>query len=175
MPLWMGYQGPQGARRAGLLGEGLLTADERSWQPYREGLIEAGHDPATTARMAGGINGWVSEDPERDWPRVSEHLAYQFDSYRRHMVEGTDAPVPRPIDPARFRNSDRSDPLGTFLYDTPEGMAGRLRALTGEAPVETVYMWASVGGMPEDVVLANVQTLCTRLAPLLRDEAPPAA
>ena len=167
LPLWLGYQGPQGARRAGLLGEGLLTADERSWQPYREGLVEAGHDPAT-ARMAGGANGWVSEDPERDWPWVSEHLAYQFDSYRRHMVEGTGAPVPRPVDPDRLRNRDRSDPLGAFLYDTPEGMAERIRTLTGEAPVETVYMWASVGGMPEDVVLANVQTLCTRLAPLVR-------
>ena len=27
LPIWMGYQGPQGARRAGLLGEGLLSAD----------------------------------------------------------------------------------------------------------------------------------------------------
>jgi alkanesulfonate monooxygenase SsuD/methylene tetrahydromethanopterin reductase-like flavin-dependent oxidoreductase (luciferase family) len=175
MPLWMGYQGPQGARRAGLLGEGLLTADAQSWQPYRDGLIEAGHDPATTARMAGGPNGWVSEDPERDWPWVSEHVAYQFDSYRRHMVQGTDMPIPRPVDPDRLRNSDRHDPLGAFLYDTPEGMAARIRTLTGDAPVETVFMWASVGGMPEDVVVANVQRLCTRLAPLLRDEASPAA
>jgi alkanesulfonate monooxygenase SsuD/methylene tetrahydromethanopterin reductase-like flavin-dependent oxidoreductase (luciferase family) len=172
LPLWLGYQGPQGARRAGLLGEGLLTIDENSWGPYREGLVEAGHDPAI-ARMAGGANGWVSENPERDWPKVSEHLAYQFDSYRRHLVQGTGAPDPRPVDPDRLRNRDRSDPLGSFLYDTPEGMARRIRTLTGEAPVETVFMWASVGGMAEDVVLANVQTLCTRLAPLLRAEEVP--
>jgi alkanesulfonate monooxygenase SsuD/methylene tetrahydromethanopterin reductase-like flavin-dependent oxidoreductase (luciferase family) len=170
LPLWLGYQGPQGARRAGLLGEGLLTANGESWRPYREALVEAGHDPVRTGRMAGGVNGWVSEDPDRDWPVVSRHVAYQFDSYRRHMVEGTDSPLPRPIDPDRLRNSDRHGPLGSFLYDTPEGMAQRIRRYTGDAPVQTVYLWASVGGMAEDVVVANVQTLCTRLAPLLDTE-----
>lgn len=37
LPIWMGYLGPQGARRAGLLGEQLLTGDARNWAPYREG------------------------------------------------------------------------------------------------------------------------------------------
>lgn len=168
LPIWMGYQGPQGARRAGLLGEGLLTADVRSWDPYREGLLEAGHDPATTARMTGHFSAWVSEDPERDWGWVAEHLAYQQDSYRRHMVEGTDRPVPRPVDPERLRTRDTAEPLTSFLYDTPEGVAARIQTLTGDAPVETVFLWASVGGMSEDAVASNVQTLCTRLAPLLR-------
>ena len=90
-PLWMGYQGPKGARRAGLLGECLLTLNKESWPAYRDALAEAGHDPAA-ARMAGGIQGWVSEDPEADWPEVARHVGYQVDSYRRHMVQGTDAP-----------------------------------------------------------------------------------
>ncbi len=175
LPLWLGYQGPQGARRAGLLGEGLLSADAELWDSYRGGLLEAGHDPAAVARMAGGITGWVSEDPDRDWAWVSQHVAYQADSYRRHMVQGTEQPVPRPVDPDRLRNRDKPGPLGTFLYDTPEGMVDRIRERTGEAPVETVFMWASVGGMSEDAVAANVQTLCTRLAPLLRTGSPATA
>src|SRR5436305_254741 len=76
VPLWMGYLGPQGARRAGLLGAGLLAADPQLWEPYRAGRAEGGHDPAS-GRMAGGIQGWVSEDPEADWPVVAEHLRYQ--------------------------------------------------------------------------------------------------
>ena len=28
LPIWMGYQGPQGARRAGVLGESLLSIDQ---------------------------------------------------------------------------------------------------------------------------------------------------
>ena len=170
MPLWLGYQGPQGARRAGLLGEGLLTANGASWEPYRQGLQEAGHDPAAVGRMSGGMNGWVSEDPDRDWERVGPYAAYQLNSYRRHMVEGTDQAVPRTIEPAEVRNRARSGPLGSFIYDTPEGMAARIREYIGDAPVETVYLWASIGGMPEEDVIANIRTLCTRLAPLLADD-----
>lgn len=169
MPLWMGYQGPQGARRAGLLGESLLTAGGASWEPYRLGLEEAGHDPAKVARMAGGINGWITEDPDKDWEWVGPHAAYQFNSYRRHMVEGTDMRVPRTIEPDEMRNRARTGPLGSFLYDTPEGAAARIRDDIADAPVETVYFWASIGGMSEEAVIANIQTLCTRLAPLLAD------
>ena len=67
LPIWLGYQGPKGARRAGRMGEGLLTVAASSWPHYRDGLAEGGHDPAT-ARMAGGVQAYVTEDPERDWP-----------------------------------------------------------------------------------------------------------
>ncbi|WP_423748028.1 LLM class flavin-dependent oxidoreductase [Frankia canadensis] len=109
-PIWMGYQGPQGARRAGLLGESLLSADAALWEPYRAGLAEAGHDVAA-ARMAGGIQAWVSEDPE--------------------------------------------------------AVAARIFDFVGDAPVETVFLWASVGGQPEETVARHIQTVCTRLAPIL--------
>ena len=70
--------------------------------------------------MAGGIQAWATDDPERDWPMVSEHLGYQLDSYRRHMVEGTDAPTPKPVDVEKLVHSPRSGPLGSFTYGTPE-------------------------------------------------------
>ncbi|WP_375488459.1 LLM class flavin-dependent oxidoreductase [uncultured Mycobacterium sp.] len=167
MPIWLGYQGPQGARRAGLLGERLLSADAALWEPYAEGLAQAGH-PVTAGVMAGGFQAWASDDPEGDWPMVSEHLAYQLNSYRRHMVEGTDAAAPKPVDVDRLINSPRPGPLGSFTYGTPEHVAERIRAYTAGAPVRTVFLWASIGGMREDVVMRNIQTICTRLAPLLR-------
>jgi alkanesulfonate monooxygenase SsuD/methylene tetrahydromethanopterin reductase-like flavin-dependent oxidoreductase (luciferase family) len=171
LPLWMGYQGPKGARRAGQLGEGLLSINPALVGPYRDGLADGGREP-TAARMAGGIQGWVSEDPEADWPTVARHLAHQVDSYRRHMVEGTDQPTPRPIDPDRLRMQDFGGPLSYFLYGTPEEVAARLRAYIGDAPVETVFFWASVSGMPEDMVARHVNTICTRVAPLLAKEGP---
>jgi alkanesulfonate monooxygenase SsuD/methylene tetrahydromethanopterin reductase-like flavin-dependent oxidoreductase (luciferase family) len=166
-PLWMGYQGPKGARRAGLLGECLLTANKESWPAYRDALAEAGHDPAV-ARMAGGVQGWVTEDPDADWPEVARHVAYQLDSYRRHMVQGTDAPVPRPVDPDKLRTREPRTPLDHFFYGTPAEIAGRVRDKVGDAPVDTVYFWASIGGMPEKTVARHIQTVCTRLAPLLK-------
>jgi alkanesulfonate monooxygenase SsuD/methylene tetrahydromethanopterin reductase-like flavin-dependent oxidoreductase (luciferase family) len=170
VPIWMGYQGPQGARRAGLLGERLLSADAGQWGPYSEGLVAGGHS-LDVGRMAGGFQGWVTEDPERDWPMVSEHLAHQLNSYRHHMVEGTDAPEPKPVDVERLVKSERSGPLGAFTYGTPEDVASRIRESTARAPVTEVFFWASVGGMSEDVVAQNVQTIFTRLAPLLSSTA----
>ena len=169
LPIWMGYAGPQGARRAGLLGEGLLTTRSDLWPIYRDALLEGGHK-VTSGRMAGGINGWVTEDPEGDWPLVSRHVASQFGSYRRHMVEGTGAPTPRPVDPSKLRDREsRGGALDSINYGTPEQMAQQIKAQTIGAPVEEVFLWASVAGMPEEMVATGINTICTKLAPLLAD------
>jgi alkanesulfonate monooxygenase SsuD/methylene tetrahydromethanopterin reductase-like flavin-dependent oxidoreductase (luciferase family) len=166
LPIWMGYQGRQGAARAGSLGELLLSPAPELWPIYRDALVAAGHDPAD-GRMAGVVQGWVTNDPDGDWPMVSEHLSNQVDSYRRMMVQGTDRPVPRPVDPNRMRASEPNGALSYFAYGTPAEMADWVRGHTAGAPVETVYFWASLSGMPEDVVAEFVRVVCTELAPLL--------
>ncbi len=167
LPIWLGYQGPKGARRAGRMGEGLLTVAKDSWPHYRDGLAEGGHDPAT-ARMAGGIQAYVTDDPERDWPRVAPHIAYAQDGYRRYMVEGTGHPVPRPVDPERLRTrGPDAGPMSYFLFGTPEEVAKAIGEYAGDAPVQTVWLGASVAGLPEDLAVRHVQTICTRLRPLL--------
>lgn len=173
VPIWMGYQGPKGARRAGLLGEGLLSYEGTQWEPYRQGLVEAGHS-VSAGRMAGGAQAWASDDPERDWATVSGHLRHQLDSYRSHMVHGTDTATPRPVDLDRVVNQDKPGPLRSFLYGTPEFVAGKVRDSVADAPVDTVYFWASLSGMPEDVVMRNIETVCTRLGPLLAGRTAPA-
>jgi alkanesulfonate monooxygenase SsuD/methylene tetrahydromethanopterin reductase-like flavin-dependent oxidoreductase (luciferase family) len=169
LPIWLGYQGPKGARRAGRMGEGLLTLAKTSWPHYRDGLAEGGHDQST-ARMAGGIQAYVTDDPERDWPRVAPHIAYAQDSYRRYMVEGTGHPVPRPVDPERLRAKGPDDgPLSYFLFGSPEHVAKEILAYTGDAPVQTVWLGASIAGLPEDLAVRHVQAICTRLRPLLQE------
>jgi alkanesulfonate monooxygenase SsuD/methylene tetrahydromethanopterin reductase-like flavin-dependent oxidoreductase (luciferase family) len=168
LPIFMGYQGPKGAARAGRLGEGLLHAVASNWPPYRDALIEAGHGTAA-GRMIGGATSWTTDDPDRDWPMVARHLAYQQDSYRRYLVEGTGQPLPRPVDPERMRTRTPDRPFSGFHYGLPTDVAAGIRAQVGDAPVEEVYLWASLGGMPEDVVARNVTTIATKLAPLLRD------
>ena len=168
LPVWLGYQGPQGARRAGLLGERLLSADAALWGPYSDGLAEAGH-PRDTGVMAGGAQAWATDDPERDWPMLAEHLAHQLNSYRRHMVEGTGRPPPKPVDVQRIVNSGGAGPLGSFTFGTPECVAEHIRASTAGAPVDTVFLWASIGGMSEEVVMRNIETICARLGPLLAE------
>ncbi len=168
LPIWMGYLGPKGARRAGLLGEHLLSADARNWEPYRAALAEAGHDPAG-GRMAGGVQAWVTDDPDRDWPVVSRHLAAQVDSYARHARQGTAVRPARPADPERLRAGEPRTSLDYFFYGTAEDVAARIRDYTAGAPVDAVYLWAGLAGMGRDLVARHITTIATRLAPLLRE------
>ncbi|MGW3966971.1 LLM class flavin-dependent oxidoreductase [Amycolatopsis sp. NPDC005003] len=168
LPIWLGYLGPKGARRAGLLGEYLLSADARLWAPYRAALAEGGHDPAG-GRMAGGVQAWVTDDPDRDWPVVSRHLAAQVDSYARHARQGTGRPPPRPVDPDRLRAGEPRTSLDYFFYGTAEDVAARILDYTAGAPVDAVYLWAGLAGMSQDLVARNITTIATRLAPLLRE------
>ncbi len=164
--IWLGYQGPQGARRAGLLGESLLTVNPESLAPYIAGLKEGGHDPST-ARMAGGINAWISEDPEADWPVVSERLAYQWDSYRRHAVEGTDTPLPAPIKPESYRARGLGAALGHFLLATPQDAATRINEYLDGIPAQTIFIWVSIAGMSYELTQRHMRTIVCELAPLL--------
>lgn len=166
VPVWMGYQGPQGARRAGVLGEFLLSADARNWAPYRDGLLAGGHDVGG-AKMAGWINAWVTDDPEADWPTVRVHMAHQFDSYATHGVEGTDRLAPPPIDPESIRNGNTDALLGYFWCAEPATVASNIARYTSGAPVDTVLIFASLAGMPEAMVMRHIQTVCTELAPLI--------
>jgi alkanesulfonate monooxygenase SsuD/methylene tetrahydromethanopterin reductase-like flavin-dependent oxidoreductase (luciferase family) len=167
IPIFLGYQGPKGAKRAGRLGAGLLSANGALWEQYREGLIEGGHDPAV-GRMKGAFSGWVTEDPEADWPVVKEHLRYQLDSYRRYMVEGTDTSVPRPVDPDRIRSAaDMGRAFGAFVHDTPQVFAQSVRDYVADAPVEEIFIWASIAGMPERMVADQIRLIATKLKPLL--------
>ena len=51
-------------------------------------------------------------------------------------------------------------------------MATWLREHTTGAPVETIYVRASISGMPQHMVVDHVRVICTQLAPLLADHAP---
>jgi alkanesulfonate monooxygenase SsuD/methylene tetrahydromethanopterin reductase-like flavin-dependent oxidoreductase (luciferase family) len=167
--IWMGYQGPKGAYRAGLLGEALLSADGQHWEPYREGLVAGGHDVAK-ARMCGALTAWITEDPERDWPDVSVNVAKRFDGYRRRFVEGRDLPEPPPVDPERLRGDRMGRKhLGAFMHATPEDAAEGIAAFVGHAPVEEVHFDAVIGTISEARIVEQMRTVCTRLAPLLRD------
>ena len=58
--------------------------------------------------------------------------------------------------------------LGSFAYGTPEAVAARVFTQVAGIPVDTVFFWASVGGMPEDMVRRGVEVICGELATRLR-------
>jgi hypothetical protein len=85
------------------------------------------------------------------------------------MFEGTDTPTPPPADPDRARSKGLRAGLGALGFGTPEEIATQARALVDGLPAQEVFFWASFAGMPEEMVMRHIQTLCTRVAPLLKD------
>lgn len=163
LPLWGGFFGPKGARLAGELGMGLLALDPLLLDPYRAGLVASGRD-AASAQMAGVLNIILADDPEAVWPRIAPHVAYQTDSYNRHSIAGTGEPSIPAADPERMRHP----PPGReprIVVATPIDAAAFIRGRVAGLPVEEVFIWASVGAMPEDVADRHLE-----LAVELRDE-----
>ena len=147
-PLWAGYMGPKGARRAGRLGVGLLTLNRDLLEPYQEGLAEAGH-PAETARMGGLLNLVCADDPDEAFERILPHLAHQVNTYRAGAYAGS-GKQPRELTVDQLRQGRSSGPLAPLNVFTPDDAAKWIREQTAGLPVQHVYLWASIGGMPED-------------------------
>ena len=57
----------------------------------------------------------------------------------------------------------------SIVVDTPDAVAKRIADEIGGLPVDTVFVWASLGGMPEPMVVEHTTTLCRDLAPLVAD------
>ncbi len=172
VPIWLAFNKPRWAREAGLLGTGLLPTfrnfPRESLDAYREGLRESGHDPSA-GRLAGTLeNIMLADDPEDAWPRVRPHLEYQWNSYLRYMVEGTDEPV-RTIDPDRWRLPGPRGEPPRFQILTPEDAARFVREFLAGLPVGELFFWASFAGMPDDLVQRNIELICGKLAPSVAD------
>ena len=166
-PIWLGYQGPQGAKRAGRLGVGLLSLDRALLDPYREGLVEGGHDPAT-ARTGGMLDIIVADDPEEAFERILPHYAHQLNSYRAAAVAGSGRDAPKEITVEKLRGgAAQKGQIPGLRVLTPTDAVAAIREATGGSPVEHVYLWASVAGMPDDLVERHVELTCTQVAPNL--------
>ena len=164
LPLWLGYQGPRGAARAGRLGVGLLTLNRNSLAPYRAGLLEGGHDPEA-GRMAGLVPAVVSDDPERDQEALLPHIAHQLNSYR----EAGAGRAVRPVTPEMLRAGPAA---GRSFQATevmpPAALVDRIVADTQGLPVQEVYFWLSLSGMPDEGVRRHLELLCGEVRPALQ-------
>ena len=166
-PIWLGYQGPQGAKRAGRLGVGLLSLDRTLLEPYREGLTEGGHDQAA-ARTGGMLDIIVADDPEAAFERILPHYAHQLNSYRAAAVAGSGRDAPKEITVEKLRSgAAQKGQIPGLRVLTPADAISAIREATNDSPVEHVYLWASVAGMPDDLVERHVELTCTEVAPKL--------
>jgi len=169
VPIWIGGEGPRGARIAGRLGEGLLALKPELLPAYREALAAHGHDPGAAA-MGGCANLILADDPEAAWARIRPHLEFQWQTYFDYAVEGVPgAAPPAKADPDRLRLTEGPPLLPRFDVVTPARALERLRPWLAQMPTRHVYFWGSIAGMDDDLVDRHVELLAGELAPALSD------
>jgi alkanesulfonate monooxygenase SsuD/methylene tetrahydromethanopterin reductase-like flavin-dependent oxidoreductase (luciferase family) len=161
VPVWGGFGGPMGARTAGRLGLGLQSIDRSLHEPYLAGLEQGGHDVAA-ARMSGQIEFFVSDDPERAWAQIGEHVVYRWTSYNRYMFEGTR----READPPQHFDTEAI--AKRFLIGTPDEIVAEIRRRTDGLPVTDMYSWSDYPGMPDELIDRHLELTFTEVAPRLR-------
>jgi alkanesulfonate monooxygenase SsuD/methylene tetrahydromethanopterin reductase-like flavin-dependent oxidoreductase (luciferase family) len=153
-PLWLGYQGPRNARRAGRLGAGLLSLNREAYENYVGGLAEGGHDP-TSARVGGVVDLIVADDPDEAWPRIVPHYLHQLNSYRQ---AGGGRPLTADELGDRHAHGGARVAVRLAVLSVDEAV-DELDRRTAGLPVVHVYTWATVAGMPEDLSLRHLQLL----------------
>ena len=155
-PLWAGYQGPQGAARAGALGVGLLSLDRTNAAIYADALETNGHG-ASSARLGGVVDLIVCDDPERTKRRLLPHFVWQRHSYRaaRGLEESYDEMLA-----GIAERLDRTGELPGLAVCTAADAIALVRSRTEGLPVHHVYLWASLAGMPDDLVDRHVELIC---------------
>ena len=168
VPMWLGYQGPRGAARAGRLGAGLLSLDPALSAPYLTGLEEGGHG-APAARRSGMLDIIVADDPEPTTRQLIPHLAHQQETYLHRRGDTRRAGDLENKLTAEF---DLTGSVPGLTVATPEAAAHEIRLRTHCMPVEHVYLWAGLPGMPDTLVDRHVELLFTRVAPALAEAVP---
>lgn len=168
LPIWVGVGGtPQSFVRAGLLGLPLMVAiiggETHRFRPlvdlYREAGKSAGHPPE---RLTVGLHslGYVAAT-------TAEAVADFYPGYARTFTDiGKERGSP-PVTRAGFEA--QAGPRGALLVGNPEEVAAKiLRHAEALGGISRVTFQMDVAALPHPKLMAAIDLLGTRVAPVLR-------
>ena len=159
-PLWLGGGTARAAERAGRLGCHFMpdaNTPTEHFATYREALAEAGHDPAAF-QVAINPTVYVTEDPERGWDEIKEHLLYQFNRYREWFAAGGDAP-------AAIAKSPDELPRERYLIGTPEQVIAGIEELRVRRPFDRLFFWARLPGLALEQSARSLELFAEHVLP----------
>jgi hypothetical protein len=141
---------------------GLLSLDRALVEPYLEGLSMAGLD-SSQARMGGLLEVYVTDDPDRTWQQIAPFVAYRWESYNRHMLQGTSR------EGSSAGHFDDRATRSNFILGPADFVADEIRRRTAGMPVSDVYAWTDFSGLSDVEIERHIELLVTEVAPRLRD------
>ena len=159
--IFMGGTSPASARRAARIADGYQPAAAEMYELYLEELAALGK-PAPDRSEAGfatvGPYIFVSEDPERDWPRIAPFALYDNNEYAKWVADvGGGLDTMKDLDDLRRQ--------GVYQVVTPDEcieMADR---------AEMLVLKPLVGGMTPDIGWESLRLFAEKVLPKLRSPA----
>ncbi len=163
-PLWLGGGTAKAAERAGRLGCHFMPdahIDVEHYATYRDALAVAGHD-AAAFQVAINPTVFVTEDPERSWAEIGEHLLHQYNRYREWFAAGGETP-------ARLATSPDELPRERYLIGTPEQVSAGIERLHERHPFDRLYFWARLPGLSLEASQRSLELFAECVLPRFAD------
>jgi alkanesulfonate monooxygenase SsuD/methylene tetrahydromethanopterin reductase-like flavin-dependent oxidoreductase (luciferase family) len=160
--LLVGGSAVASARRAARLGLGFAPAidDPALIDAYTEACADAGHAPGIAQLPVGPTFVHVTDDPERDWPRIVPHALHDAATYRAWQAPGNRSIVESTAtDEASLRAE------GKYRVVTP---AECVELVTGFGDFATFVLHPLMGGLDPDLAWSSLELVAAEVLPQLK-------
>lgn len=163
-PIWVGGFTPAALRRAARYADGFTApgATRDVYDRYVSALAKEGK-ATDNVRFAGGMN-WliVSNDPEKTWTEVVDHVFYQAKNY----LEWAEKAGQR--SPMTLRNHDDLRQSGYLKVVEPEAAVKIIREYVNSVPVTHFYSWTLPPGLPAKWAQPHLELFASKVIPAFR-------
>jgi probable F420-dependent oxidoreductase len=172
-PIWLAGRAEAPLRRAARLADGVIAvASNDLIRRYRDFVAEEGKDPkaATVAVLRSVI---ISDDPEKTWDEIKDHVAWRSGRYGQWYGEAGDLPqdVQR-LERMRSGDTDLTGGMQALIKDSDT--VAREMAELEQRGVDHVIFFATLPGYPLSKTMQTWETFAAKVLPHRRGQSVPA-
>jgi probable F420-dependent oxidoreductase len=167
-PIWLGARSEAAARRAARFRASLLLVGPPDvYEAYAAALREQGVDPATMP-VLGSRACAVSDDPDRTWEEMREHVQYTGSLYGQWYSEAADLPTDATRMGRQLTDPNQRRP-GQFIGTADEIVAG-IEAWRQTVPYTHMIFTATPAGMRTAQTTPLLERFAREVMPRFRAE-----
>jgi alkanesulfonate monooxygenase SsuD/methylene tetrahydromethanopterin reductase-like flavin-dependent oxidoreductase (luciferase family) len=164
-PIWLGGFTPPAIRRAARYGDGF-TQPGANREVYDRYLAELKKEnrPTDNIRFASGF--WsllVSNDPDRTFAEVADHIIYQVNYYNAWLSAAGHQPLS-----ADIRDREHLRQSGLLQVVDPDTAIKMIRDFSSSVPITHFYSWTLPPGLSPKWAESHLELFASKVIPAFR-------